>query len=469
MPVGDLLPELVLLIGAVVIVLFASFSPQRLQHWGASLALLTLAIAVVITAGQGEAPPKLTFSGVWSLDRATVAAKLLILVSGGFAVALSPRWMANDRRHGEYYALILFSLLGAIMMASATDSMELTIGVLLSSVASYPLVAYHRAWAPALEAGMKYFLMGALANALFVIGIVLIFGLTGATGYAEIATELNRNPDPVVVIAALTFVFIGLAFKLGAFPVYAWMPDVAQGAPAPIAALLTVVPKIAAALALARFVQLLPVSLAWPWVIAVLATLTMTLGNLAALWQQDLRRLLGWSAVSQSGYALVAVTVVGATDMAVPSLLVFLAAYAVANLAAFGAVTHLRGRTALKHYQGLAHVRPWSAVVIVLALLSFVGIPPLVGFFGKLLLFQAAIDGGYTWLAVVAVANTVLSLFYYLRVISPMIFAKAAGEYAVLGRGSAVVMLGAGLLVLGLGLGAQLLIHYVDGVVLLPK
>ena len=469
MPVGDLLPELVLLVGAVLIILFASFSPQRLQPLGAGLALSALTVATVLTVFQGEGPAKLTFSGVWSLDRATIAAKLIILVSGAFAVALSPRWMATDRRHGEYYALILFSLLGAIMMASAADTMELIVGVLLSSVASYPLVAYHRAWAPALEAGMKYFLVGALANALFVVGIVLVFGLTGATGYAEIAAELRLNPDPVVIIVALSFVFIGLAFKLGAFPVYAWMPDVAQGAPSPIAALLTVAPKVAAALALARFVQLLPDTLAWPWVIAVLATLTMTLGNLAALWQQDLRRLLGWSAVSQSGYALMAITVVGASDTAVPSLLVFLAAYAVANLAVFSAVTYLRGRTALDDYQGLARVRPWSAAVIILALLSFVGIPPLAGFFGKLLLFQAAIDGGYAWLAVVAIANTVLSLFYYLRVISPMVFTQTAAEFASLGRGAAIAMAAAGLMILGLRIGVQPLLDYVEGVVLLPQ
>lgn len=468
MPVGDLLPELVMLVGAAVIVLFASFSPRRHQALGAGLALLTLSLAVILTLFQRSETPRLTFSGVWSLDRATIAAKVLILVAGVVTVALSPRWMATDRRHGEYYAVLLFSLLGAIMMASATDTMELVVGVLLSSVASYPLVAYHRAWGPSLEAGMKYFLMGALANALLVVGIVLIFGLTGATGYAEIARELNYSPDPIVSVTALAFVFMGLAFKLGAFPVHAWMPDVAQGAPAPIAGLLTVVPKVAAAIALARFVQLLPGTLAWPWVIAGLATLTMTLGNLAALWQKDLRRLLGWSAVSQSGYALMGVTVVGAAASAVPSLLMFLVAYTVANLAAFAAVTHLRGRTSLDDYRGLARVRPWSSTVVILALLSFVGIPPLAGFMGKLLLFQAAIDGGYGWLAVVAVANTVLSLFYYLRVIAPMVFDKPSGEFAVLGKGSGAAMVITGVLVLALGIWAQVLLGYLDGVQLLP-
>lgn len=462
MPIEDLLPELILLLGAVTIILVASFTSQKHQPLNAGLAMVALVLALIFTLLQVNSETKLTFSGVWSLDQLAITAKLLIIVSGGFAVALSPQWMATDQRHGEYYALVLFNLLGAIMMASAADSMELIIGVLLSSVTGYPLVAFHRAWPPALEAGMKYFLIGALANALLVIGVVLIFGLTGATGYTEIASALSINPDPVVIIVALAFILLGLAFKLGAFPVYAWLPDLAQGAPAPIAALLTVVPKIGAAVALARFVGLLPNTLEWPWVIAGLSAVTMTLGNLAALLQQDLRRLLGWSAVSQSGYALMAIAVIGKADEAETALLFFLAAYASANIAAFAAVTYLRGRTDLDQYKGLVRVRPWTTAVIILSLLSFVGIPPLAGFFGKFLLFRATIDGGYAWLAVLAVANTVLSLFYYLRVISPMVFAKTTSDIMMLGRGPASAMLGAGFLILVIGFWAQAIIAFMD-------
>src|SRR5699024_4554659 len=160
------------------------------------------------------------------------------------------------------------------------------------------------------------------------------------------------------------------------------------------------------------------------WAIALMATVTMTWGNLAALWQTNLRRLLGWSAVSQSGYALMAIVVIGAVDQALAALLVFLASYAVANLAAFSAVVDLRGRTDLADYRGLARQRPWTAAVIILALLSFLGLPPLVGFFGKFLLFSVVIEGGYAWLAVVAVINTVVSLFYYLRVISVLVLPR---------------------------------------------
>jgi len=458
MPVGDLLPEIVLLLGAIVIVLTAVFTRQERQHWGAVLALVAVALSAWFAAGQWGAPSKLTFMGVWALDPAAVAAKLMILGAAAVVVALSPEWMATDRRHGEYYGLLLFAVLGAIMMAAAADTMELMLGVLLSSAASYPLAAYHRAWGPSVEAGMKYYLIAALANALLTVGVVLLFGLVGDTAYEATQATLARDADAVALIAATAFVVVGLAFKMGAFPAHVWMPDVAQGAPAPIAAFLTVVPKIGAAVALARFVTLLPPDLAWRWIIAFIAVVTMTLGNLAALRQTDVRRLLGWSSVSQSGYALMAVVVLGLTEQALPALLLFLLAYTVANLAAFAVVVHWRGRTTLDDYHGLASAQPLAATVLVVALLSLVGIPPLIGFFGKLALFSAAIDGGYAWLAVVAVANTVVSLFYYLSVIAPVVFADRKATLHELGPWARAASLTTGVLVLAFGLGAELLV-----------
>lgn len=436
MSVGDLIPELILLLAAVAIVLFASFAAQRHQAWAAGLALVALAAAGVASVAQWGQAPQLSFAGVWALDRPAIVAKLLILVSGAVCVGLSPDWLRGDRRHGEYYALCLFMLLGALMMAAAHDTMELVVGVLLTSVASYPLAAFHRGWAPALEAAMKYYLIGALANALLVLGVVLLFGLVGDTGYAATAAALAAGVDPWGLVVAVACMVIGLSFKLAAFPGHAWLPDVAQAAPAPAAALLTVVPKIGAALALARFVALLPDAVAWPAIVALIAAVTMTLGNLAALRQRDLRRLLGWSSVSQSGYALMAIVVLDAAPRALPALLAFLVAYSLANLAAFAVVTHWRGRTALDDCRGLAHSRPLASAVLIVALLSLVGIPPLVGFVGKLLLFEVTIDGGYTWLAVLAVINTVISLYYYLRVAATLLFHSPSGEIAVLGRAS---------------------------------
>ncbi|MCK0715001.1 NADH-quinone oxidoreductase subunit N [Chromohalobacter sarecensis] len=465
MPIGDVLPEISLTLGAVIIVLFATFTRQQQHHWAAVLALLTIALSAGLTLAQWDGQPQLTFSGVWALDGMAISSKLVVLIAGALVVAMSPEWMQTDRRHGEYYALVLFALLGVVMMASASDTMELVLGVLLSSVASYPLAAYHRGWAPALEAGMKYFLIGALTNALLTIGVVVVFGLTGNTGYTEVAQGLAGGSDSLALTIATACIVLGLTFKLAAFPAHAWMPDVAQGSPAPAAAFLTVIPKIGAAVALARFVSLLPPDVAWRAIVAVISVTTMTLGNVAALRQTDVRRLLGWSSVSQSGYALMAIVVMSVSDQALPALVLFLASYAIANLAAFAVITFLRGRTALEDYQGLVKNAPIATVVLILSLLSLVGIPPLVGFFGKLMLFKVTLEGGYAWLAFVAAANTVVSLFYYLRIVASMMFANSRPVVHVLpGQWTRITMAIAGLLILAIGLGAEVLVEYTNAI-----
>jgi NADH-quinone oxidoreductase subunit N len=343
--------------------------------------------------------------------------------------------------------------------------MELVLGVLLSSVASYPLAAYHRGWAPALEAGMKYFLIGALTNTLLTIGVVVLFGLTGSTGYPDIAQTLATDSDRLALTIATACVVLGLTFKLAAFPAHAWMPDVAQGSPVPAAAFLTVIPKVGAAVALARFVSLLPPDVASRAIVALISVATMTLGNVAALRQTDVRRLLGWSSVSQSGYALMAIVVLGVSDQALPALVFFLASYATANLAAFAVVTHLRGRTALDDYRGLARHAPIAATILIVSLLSLVGIPPLVGFFGKLMLFRVTLDGGYAWLALVAAINTVVSLFYYLRIVAPMMFGNHRSAVHVLsGQWARATMAVAGVLLIVGGLGAEALSLFTESI-----
>lgn len=469
MPVGDILPEIAVLLTAVAALLAASFLPRERQAWCGGIALAGIAVAVVLCAMQ-LGTTKLTFSGVWALDGASTWARLMILATTAFAVLLSPDWMRTDRRHGEFYAILLFSGLGAMAIAGAADLMQVMMGALLSSVTGYTLAAYHRDWGTSVEAGMKYFLVGALANTVMVTGIVLMLGMLGTTDFREMGAVLAGGASSPLLMLGFGLVVVGLAFKLGAVPAHAWMPDVAEAAPLPAAAFLTVAPKIGAAVALARLVDLFPPEdFAIRPLIAALAVLTMTLGNLAALWQDDVRRLIGWSSVSQSGYALMAVTVVGLTSAAVPALLFFLMGYAAANLCALAVVAHLRGRTDRHHYAGLAAARPWAAAALVLSFLSLVGIPPLVGFVGKLQLFLAAIGGGYAWLAVVAVANTVASLFYYLRVLGPLYFGEAEGATPqVLGRWSSAGMSAGGVLVVALGLLAGALLAAFEAASLLP-
>mgnify|MGYP003633127270 CR=1 FL=1 len=400
MPVGDISPEIAITLTAVLSLVWAITAPQRLQWVCALVALTGIGVAgALVTAQIGTV--RLSFAGTFALDEVGAWAQLMILGGTAFCVFLSPGWFRSDPRHGEFYTILLFSALGAMMMVGAADLLQLVMGVLLSSVTGYTLAAYHRDWGLSVEAGMKYFLLGALANALLVTGVVLVFGMLGSSGYDAIADRLAEgNAASPLLYAGFALLAVGVAFKLGAAPAHAWVPDVAEGAPAPAAAFLTVVPKIGAAIALARIVELVPPD-------------------------------------------TLAVTVLGLSDHALPALLTFVGSYAISNLAAFAVITHLRGRTKLADYVGLATERPVAAAVLTLSFLSLVGIPPLVGFVGKLTLFIATIQGGYAWLAVVAAANTVASLFYYARVIGPVYFGAASKPVAVLdGWSSAALWLG---------------------------
>ncbi|MCB8840261.1 NADH-quinone oxidoreductase subunit N [Aurantimonas sp. VKM B-3413] len=469
MPLGDILPEIAVLLTAVSIVLLASFLPRRLQWTGAPVALAGLAIAAIFLFVQANSDARTTFSATYALDMVSIEGRLLILFVTAVTVLLSPRWFAADQRHGEYYAMLLFSALGAMVLAGALDLLLVLIGVLLSSATGYVLAAYHRDWALSVEAGMKYFLVGALANTALALGATFMIGMLGGPGFGEMEAVLATQKSSPLLLAGLGLVAIGMAYKIGAAPAHAWLPDVAEGAPAPSAAFLTVAPKIGAAIALARLVSLFPeTGFAIRPLIATLAVITMTLGNLAALWQDDLRRMLGWSSISQAGYLLMAVTVAGLSDQAFPALIIFLAGYTAANLTAFAAVTDLRGRSDRSDYAGLAKSAPFAAIALTVAFLSLVGIPPLGGFVGKLELFLATIDGGYAWLAVAALFNTVLSLVYYLRFVAPMIFREPAGVVHRLGSWSAVALWICLAAVLATGILAGLILGPLMEVAVLP-
>ena len=459
MPLGDITPALSLVLGAAAILLVVLFVPRRLQWLGAPLALATLLTAFLLTVRlQLYATPKLSFSNTWALDDLTAWSSYAIIGTTAFVVSLSPGWFSSDRRHGEWYVMLLFAALGALLMAGAADLMQLMVAMLLSSVSGYTLASYHRASKICAEAGAKYYFLGALANPMMFMGIVLLYGLAGDTDYQVLATTFHAGGSSRLALAAgFALVLVGLFFKLGAVPAHPWVPDVAEGSPAPAAAFLTTAPKIAALAAIVRLVWLLPDELlAWRWLVAVIAALTMGLGNLAAFGQEDVRRLLGWSSVSQVGYGLMAVVAAGRAPLAAPALILFFIAYALGNLAAFGVVISLRGRTKLNDFKGLYKRRPWHAAIMTLAFLSLTGIPPLIGFSAKFSLFTAAMKAGFTWLALFAVINTVVSLFYYLRVIAAMYLAHSDSHVALLDRTSFFAILCASSLIIFFGLAAQL-------------
>ncbi len=451
----DVLPVLIFAGGAIMLIFYVMFVPRALQVWSALGATVVLAIAGFASGWYLGRAPGITFFGTFAADQTWLWGTLIIVIVTVLTVALSVEWFRSDSREGEYYVLLLFSALGAVLLAGAVDLMELILAMLLSSVTGYTLTAYHRKSRAATEAGIKYYLLGALANGAMVYGAALLFGLAGGTSFADLRSGLV-NADPTALIVGFGMVAIGVAFKLGAVPAHQWMPDVAQGAPAPAAAFLLVAGKVGALIVLMRLAEVLPDSaVGWRPLVAVIAAVTMTLGNLAALWQDDVRRMLGWSSVSQTGYGLLAVVALGRSDLAVPSMLFFLAAYAMGNMAAFGVIVKLRGLTNRESFRGLASTHPWLMGALVVSFLSFIGIPPLGGFAAKLLLMGAVIDSGYAWLAVLTVINSAISLFYYSRVMGPAYFDTATEPRPLMGSLAAWAVGVATVAVVAIGVAAQ--------------
>lgn len=293
-----------------------------------------------------------------------------------------------------------------MVLLAADDLLVLAVGFLLTSLPLYGLVGMQRTGRSA-EAAVKTYLLGALLGIVMLLGITVLYGVGGATAYGALARGLVAAPSGPVLAGAVALL-AGLLFEAGAVPGHVWVPDAAQGASVTAAAFLTTVPKVGAALALYRFVLVLPLDADIRLLVGILAVASMTVGNLAALAQDDVRRLLGWSTISQVGYLLVPVAVAGRSGVALPSLLVYLAAYAVANLTAFAVVAAVPDRRTVADSRGLVRAHPGLTGALVLALLGLLGTPPLSVFVGKLTVASAAVDGGSAWLAGALVASTVL-------------------------------------------------------------
>lgn len=468
MPVGDLLPELLLVGGAVLVLLYALFAGRRRQADAAWIALGTVGLVAWVVASRLGEPQALTFFGTYAVDGAAGWAKVIVLGGTALTILLCVDWFRDDPRHGELYTLVLLAALGAIVLSAAADLMEIILGVLLSSATGYVLAGYHRRSRESGEAAIKYYLLGALSNGGMLFGAVLLFGLAGTTTLGGLREALP-GADPLPLAVGLGLVVVGLAFKMGAVPAHAWMPDVADGAPVPLAGFLTSIPKVGGLIALARLLSVVPDDgSGWRVLVALLAAATMTLGNLAALWQEDIRRLLGWSAVSQTGYGLMAVVALGRSDLALPALLYFLVAYVAGNLIAFAVLAELRGLRSVSAFAGLARTRPGLALALTIAFLSFLGIPPLAGFVAKLSLFGAAIEAGYTWLAVLAILNTVVSLFYYARVIGPAYFGDSGDRPEPWSRRARLVLAVGAAALVALGVVADPVLGAFDALRLLP-
>ncbi len=408
-----LLPEALLFLGGMVCLVGGSFTPRtrqwRLRLLAGAATLASLGAAGVAWMGEDRT----AFSGTFTVDVATGAARVIVTSALLLLLVIAAGDLKDHPRESETCSLLLFGGAGALLLAGSTDLALLVVAFLLSSIPLYGLVGIVERPTSA-EATLKTYLFGALFGILLMLGAVLLYALAGGTGYDMVRTELPGAPQAAIAAGGL-LVLAGLLFKAGGVPAHFWVPDATEGATVTAAAFLTTVPKVGAVVAVTRLVGVLPGDLRWATLLGVLAVASMTIGNFAAFAQSDVRRLLGWSTVSQVGYLLAAAAVAERTDLGLPALLFFLAGYVVTNLAAFAVTAAEPGRRSLDDWAGAAAARPGLVAALVVALLGLVGTPPTAVFIGKLTTIAATWDAGLAWLAVALAVNTVASLFYYLR------------------------------------------------------
>ncbi|WP_131739994.1 NADH-quinone oxidoreductase subunit N [Actinomadura roseirufa] len=447
---ADLAPELCVLLAAALGLVHGLFLPRDRQGRVAVTCAAGLA-AGFAAAAVAASRPALTAFDAFAVDPITHVTRLAVLGTTLGAVALAAGGVRGHPRESEHHVLMLLAALGTMLLGASTDLLVLAAAYLLASVPAYALAGFGRD-APGTEAALKYYLMGALLGVAMLGGVTLLYGVGRGTSYAVLQEGLGAAPAAAVAAGAVALL-AGPLFKAGAVPGHFWVPDVAEGAPRAVAAFVTTVPKIGAFAALYRIgAQALPPGAAgWPALAGTVAAATMTLGNLAAFGQDNVRRLLAYSTIGQAGFLLVPVAMAGRGDLARPALLFYVAAYAVTNLGAF-AVVVATGRDELSGYTGLLRDAPLLGGSLTVCLLGFVGTPPTAVFVGKVLMFGAALDGGQVWLAVVAALNTVASVFYYLRWIVPL-FGRPDGPFRP-ARGPAAVAVTAAALSLALGTGA---------------
>ena len=405
-----LIPEIAVLLTAVGALIAEMLRWPRVAL---AVAIVGLFIATGLTLSM-LGTDAAVFGGSFRIDTLSIWAKLILLPATVLSLLLARVDVRGTVREGTVYSLLCFATFGALVLAGSGDMMFLVLGVLLTSLASFALVAYPDD-DPATEAAMKYFVFGSVTGAVMVFGLSYWFGAAGSTLLSDLA---RADAMPLAAILGLVTAIVGLGYKASLVPFHFWVPDAYQGGPLSIAAYLSVVPKVGALFALTQVLRDLPLESGWTAVIAGLAVLSMTYGYLAALAQDNVVRLLAYSSIAQSGYFLLGILAVGSSSLALPSIILFAAAYAAMNLGAF-AIVAMVGRT-LTDFNGLGRNRPLMGIAMVLFLLSLVGIPPLAGFVGKFLIFAAVIDAQFTWLAVVGIVNSVLSLAVYLRIIVPM-------------------------------------------------
>ena len=429
-----ILPEAILAIGATILMLVAATMGRRsttIVSWSAVGLLIAATVALI--GDPSHAGP--IFYGQLSADLFASFGKALIYPAAAVAIIAALGWFGRDHEHGgEYAVLILLSAVGMGIMVSATSTISLYVGLELQSLSAYVLASYRRTDERSAEAGLKYFVLGGLASGILLYGISLLYGFTGTTQFNGISAAFAREAPSLGLLFGLVFMLAGLAFKASVVPFHMWTPDVYEGAPTPVTAFFASAPKVAAVLLATRVCldALAPATDAWRQIVIVAALASIFLGAVAAYGQTNIKRLLAYSSINNVGFALVGLAAAGPKGAA--SVLLYMAVYVVMTLGVFLCVLWMRDENghpveSIASLSGLSQTRPAFAAAIAMFMFSLAGIPPLFGFWPKLMVFNAAVDAGYIALAVAAIVGTVVGAYYYLKIVKIMYFDEPAAPY----------------------------------------
>jgi len=429
------LPEMVMLAMTCLVLLVDLFLPQEKRGFTLLLSVVTLIMtigAVMLVAPVTEVS---TFGGSFVLDQMAIVLKIAVCAITILVFVYSRDYLVDHSIYkGEYYVLGLFATLGMMIMISAHSFLLVYLGLELLSLSLYAMIAFNRNSLRASESAMKYFVLGAMASGLLLYGISIFYGITGTLDINELAVAVNTETwkHPVALSFALTFIVVGLCFKLGAVPFHMWLPDIYQGAPTSVTLFIGTAPKIAGfAMAIRLLVDGLgDLQVEWSQMLMVLAVASMALGNVVAIAQTNFKRMLAYSTISHVGFILLGI--LSATANGYASAMFYTITYAITAAAAFGVllVLNRKGFEAedISDLSGLNDSNPWYAALLAIAMFSMAGVPPTVGFYAKLTVLQAVVQVDMVWLAIVAVLFSVIGLFYYLRIVKVMYFDKPMDE-----------------------------------------
>ena len=447
------LAEIWLALSGMALLMLGVFRGDRATRLVVGLALASFIVAYALITGWAS-PPASAFDGLFVVDRFAVFMKILVLIGAGLTLVMSLGYIRRENMERfEFPVLVLFATLGMMMMVSANDLMALYVGLEVQSLALYVVAAFQRDSLRSSEAGLKYFVLGALASGMLLYGCSLVYGFTGTTRFEALAALFAVQGPSTGVVVGLVFIAAGLAFKVSAVPFHMWTPDVYEGAPTPVTAFFSVAPKIAAVALLLR-VMMQPFGdlfAEWQQIVVFISVASMLLGAFAALVQTNIKRLMAYSSIGHIGYALIGLA--AGTESGVRGVLIYMAIYLAMNVGTFGCILAMRRQDrmveGIADLAGLSRTHPVMAACLAVFMFAMAGIPPLSGFFAKLYVFLAAIEAQLYGLAVIGVLSSVVAAYYYLRIIKTMYFDEAAEPFDTpMGREIAVVLVATGLFTL---------------------